>query len=153
MRLSLLSRRDSVVSHANSAYSQAGSTQHILTGMQNESTSDYGGHLNPPSAPIAGIQGSRDNISVTSGATKDLSLSVNYLPTKFSSSIVSPGARFRRGKGGDSPNLPKRGGGLEAFKSGEARMPQGRKQLRWNKFKWILFATNSLVRFSPLPLL
>ena len=57
--------------------------------------------------------------------------------------------------------VPKRGGGREAFRSGEARMPgvgdedydgviprEGGKtkpRLRWNKFKWTLFAANTLV--------
>lgn len=66
------------------------------------------------------------------------------------------------GKGIDAM-MPKRGGGVEAFRSGEARMPgtndedydgvssgwfggkgaphTGRK-LRWTKFKWILFFAN-----------
>jgi hypothetical protein len=115
--------------------------------MNNSSSGDYGGLLSPPSAPFAsGIRNSRDNMSTE--AMGDLSLSVNYLPAKFSSSILSPGgaltARKRKGKA-DEPNLPKRGGGLEAFKSNEARMPQGKQRLRWNRFKWILFGTNSLL--------
>jgi hypothetical protein len=63
--------------------------------------------------------------------------------------------------------LPKLGGGVEAFKSGEARMPgendddydgvssswfggrtggHAKPKLRWNKFKWALFVANVLVR-------
>ncbi|KDR67334.1 hypothetical protein GALMADRAFT_147136 [Galerina marginata CBS 339.88] len=119
----------------------------MLADMNNSSSSDYGGLLNPPSAPFA--RGSRDNLSVASGAASNLSLSVNYLPSKFSS--FSPvGARMRKGKGTDEPNLPKRGGGLEAFKTNEARMPQGKGRLRWNKFKWILFFTNTLMMFYSL---
>ncbi|PPQ79725.1 hypothetical protein CVT25_003292 [Psilocybe cyanescens] len=138
--------RSSVISHANSSYSRADSTRHILSDMNhNSSLSDYNtsaGLLNPPSAPFAR---SRDNVSLATGS--QLSLSVNYLPTKFSSSIVSPGGtRNRKGGKGDGPNLPKRGGGMEAFKSNEARMPQGGKgRLRWNKFKWILLVTNSFL--------
>jgi hypothetical protein len=97
---------------------------------------------------------------------------VNYLPTKFSSSLLGGGtARKRKGKKGEDdvldPVMPKRGGGVEAFKSGEARMPgegdvdydgvtdgwfgaktggSTSKKLRWNKFKWILFCANVLVR-------
>jgi hypothetical protein len=119
----------------------------MLADMNNPSVSDYGGLLSPPSAPFAGIQGSRDNLSVGSNSQTNLSLSLNYLPSKFSSSIVSAGgARFRKNAKGDDLNLPKRGGGLEAFKSGETRMPQGKRQLRWNRFKWILLATNAVVR-------
>ncbi|KAH7904108.1 hypothetical protein BJ138DRAFT_1119721 [Hygrophoropsis aurantiaca] len=102
--------------------------------------------------------------------TASLSLSVNYLPSKFSDAMLSPGARRRKGKG-DANDLgggvPKRGGGREAFKSGESRMPaegdedydgitggwfggqQGEKEggrtrprMRWNKFKWSLFVSN-----------
>lgn len=113
--------------------------------MNSPPSSDYG-LLTPPNAPFAsGIRSSRDNLSLASAATGDLSLSVNYIPTKFSSSILSGGTRKRKGKG-DEPNLPKRGGGIEAFKSNEARMPQGKQRLRWNRFKWILFGTNTLVR-------
>ncbi|KDR69037.1 hypothetical protein GALMADRAFT_933111 [Galerina marginata CBS 339.88] len=129
------SPRSSVISHANSAYSQAGSTRHILADMNNSSSSDYGGLLNPPSAPFArGPNGSSLSVASVSGAASNLSLSVNYLPSKFSS--FSPvGARQRKGKGTDEPNLPKRGGGLRAFKTNEARMPQGKGRLKWNKFK------------------
>jgi hypothetical protein len=74
--------------------------------------------------------------------------------------------------------LPKLGGGVEAFRSGESRMPgQGDedydgvtggwfggkeggstppRRLRWNKFKWTLFVANVFVGlfvFFPLPLL
>lgn len=99
----------------------------------------YAGLLSPPSAPFMNNL-SRDNISL--GSTTNLSLSVNYLPSKFS------GFRNRKGMSyGDELNLPKLGGGLPAFKANEARMPQGKGRLRWNKFKWILFVTNSLVCF------
>jgi hypothetical protein len=69
---------------------------------------------------------------------------------------------------------PKRGGGVEAFRSGEARMPgandedydgvsggwfggggktRGRR-LRWTKFKWILFVANTaLISYSFLALI
>jgi hypothetical protein len=135
-------RRDSDASYANSAYSQATSTRHILADMslKNASTvSDYAGLFIPPSAPFMNNV-SRDNLSV--GSTTNLSLSVNYIPSKFSG--------FRNRKGGkydDEPNLPKRGGGLQAFKTNEPRMPQGKGRLRWNKFKWILLATNTLLMF------
>jgi hypothetical protein len=108
----------------------------------------------------------------------NLSLSVNYLPSKFSSGIlVGKGEARRRPTTQDSVDflgMPKMGGGVDAFKSGEARMGgegdgndddhdhdgtarrwfvRGRKQdpqplkrkLRWNKFKWILFVANTMV--------
>jgi len=141
-------RRGSVISHANSTYSTTGSTRHMLADFNNPSASDYGGLLSPPSASFAGIQRSLDNLTVGSNSQTSLSLSLNYLPSKFSSNIISPGgARFRK-NARPSDNLPKRGGGLDAFKSGESRMPQGKIRLRWNKFKWILLVMNTIVRHS-----
>ena len=108
----------------------------------------------------------------------NLSLSVNYLPSKFSSGILVGGGEARRRPvthdSVDFIGVPKMGGGIDVFKSGEARMGgegdgndddddddgtartwfvRGRQQnsrprkrkLRWNKFKWILFAANTIV--------
>jgi hypothetical protein len=98
-----------------------------------------------------------------------LSLSVNYLPSKFSPGVFSSAGSTRKRKGfkGIEGIMPKRGGGVEAFKSGEARMPGendddydgvntgwfGGKnagpatgRLRWNRFKWALFVANVFVR-------
>jgi len=80
---------------------------------------------------------------------------------------VGSGARRRKGvngKKGGSPQIPKMGGGVEAFKSGQARMPadgdedydgvnlksgswipgaqSGPRKMRWNRFKWTLFVAN-----------
>lgn len=130
--------------------------------------------LNPPAAPFASASnsGSASEASLASpppgpaGApgAPPVSLSVNYLPTKFSSTLLSPvNPRKRKGKGID-PVLPKRGGGVEAFRTGEARMPgqdddddddgpvfgakggKPSRRLRWNKFKWTLFICNIFVR-------
>lgn len=99
--------------------------------------------------------------------TSSISLSVNYLPTKFSSSMLSPSnPRKRKGGKPDDLSIPKRGGGVEAFKSGEARIPgendddydgvssgwfgadhkNGRapRKLHWNRFKTTLFFANVL---------
>jgi len=155
------SRRASVISHANSAYSQAASTRHILADM---STSDLSNSHNFSSAPLAGltpgVRPPNDSSSV--------SLSVNYIPSKFSDALLSPGARKRKG-GGFGPNIPKLGGGVEAFRSGEARMPGASdedydgvqsgllgtkdhrtgRRMRWTRFKWILFFANvSLTMYS-----
>lgn len=128
--------------------------------------------LEPPSVPFALRARSESMQSLSPKPDQSLlnrsgspSLSVNYLPTKF-----SPLTNVRRrNKGGDA-GLPKRGGGREAFRAGEARMPaagdedydgvQGnffggnkeggrtKQRLRWTKFKWILFVANSFVRRS-----
>lgn len=150
------SRRTSIASHANSTFSQAGSTRHMLADM-------HSGPLDPPMAPFSGPSASQYSLrggSPVTNTSSNVSLTVNYVPSKFS----APGARKRKGE----PAIPKRGGGVEAFRSGESRMPGqndddydgvssgwfmgkegGRtppRKLRWTKFKWILFVANSLVR-------
>jgi hypothetical protein len=135
---------------------------------------DMSGPLDPPNVPFApsprmsAISLSPGNSTplLTARGDTPVSLSVNYLPSKFSTALVTPGVGRRR-KGG--PPMPKRGGGREAFKSGEARMPgdgdddydginsgwfggkaggRTKPRMRWNRFKWILFVSNILV--SPL---
>ncbi|KAK7061293.1 hypothetical protein R3P38DRAFT_2828667 [Favolaschia claudopus] len=120
--------------------------------------------LEPPHAPFTDMgslagssRGSSPMGSVIDGS--NVSLTVNYLPSKFPEMTSGPRKR-RNGKGMDSFG-PKRGGGREAFRSGEARMPghndedydgvntsewlKGRGRKRWNRFKWILFLTNTLL--------
>ncbi|KAG6906867.1 hypothetical protein DXG01_011629 [Tephrocybe rancida] len=79
---------------------------------------NHGGHV-----PIGG-GGSSTGVH-TSNCETDLSLMVNYLPSKFSHTPLLPSASLsRKAKGGKAEmNVPKRGGGVEAFRSLEARMP------------------------------
>ena len=129
-------------------------------------------HLEPPSAPFASNASVRSNSPRTDHSPLlgegSVSRSVNYLPSKFSDAVLYNGIK-NRGKG--SQLGPKRGGGREAFRSGEARMPgegdddydgvqrsffdkeggHTRPRLRWNKFKWSLFFSNLLVSISPIP--
>ncbi|CCL98841.1 uncharacterized protein FIBRA_00846 [Fibroporia radiculosa] len=88
------------------------------------------------------------------------SLSVNYLPSKFSSTLLSGGPKRRKVWRTGDASLPKHGGGREAFKSDEARMPgEGdddfdrlmvsghesgytKRRQSWNRFKWTLFVSN-----------
>jgi hypothetical protein len=89
------------------------------------------------------------------------------MPSKFSTALITPGVgRRRKGKGMDS-TVPKRGGGREAFKSGEARMPgegdndydginggwfggrdggRTKPRMRWNRFKWIFVVNHARQR-------
>jgi len=152
-----LSRRASIASNSPSAYSEATSLRHMISNTNPQ--------LEPPNRPFA------SNTSLHTGSSRTgspflrppsaLSLTINYLPTKFSDAVLYNGLK-NRGKGF---RLPKRGGGREAFRSGEARMPGegdedydgvqgglfgkegGRTQprLRWNKFKWTLCFSNLLV--------
>ncbi|KAF8877238.1 hypothetical protein CPB84DRAFT_1688832 [Gymnopilus junonius] len=125
----------------------------------------------------------------------NLSLAVNYIPSKFShphlASLVHPsysssasGPRKRRRGGKHSqddddddlgPGVPKMGGGVDAFRSGESRIggpavededeegegevdesggsskrgwfaTRGKtRKARWNGFKWVLFCANLLL--------
>jgi len=109
----------------------------MLSDIKNPSSSDHRGLLKSPSVPFVGSKN-----------PTSLSLSLNYIPTKFSSSIGS--VRFRKNAKGDDIDLPKQGGGLEAFKSGESRMPRGKMRLRWNNFKWVLFVMNTVMTFYSL---
>ncbi|KAL0957011.1 hypothetical protein HGRIS_003112 [Hohenbuehelia grisea] len=161
------SRRDSIASHANSTFSNAASTRHMLADMNTP--------LDPPTAPFAAGGSSSSTISregspfrpgSENGADSNVSLSVNYLPSKFSNALLTGGARKRKGGKGIDPSLPKMGGGVEAFRHGEARMPgendedydgvtsgwfggkeggRTKPKMRWNKFKWLLFCANLLL--------
>ncbi|KAF8878723.1 hypothetical protein BD779DRAFT_1447493, partial [Infundibulicybe gibba] len=110
--------------------------------------------------------------SPTSRKTATLSLSINYQPTKFSDTLVSSsiGLRKRTGPKQFSTQIPKPGGGVQAFKDGEPRMPtineddstgdwhgEGTPKShrpRWTKFKWILFSANTLLSiYSSIALL
>ncbi|KAJ7667524.1 hypothetical protein DFH06DRAFT_1182773 [Mycena polygramma] len=129
--------------------------------------------LDPPHAPFAepSLAGSSRGSSPVGGPQLDgsnVSLTVNYLPSKLPT--LSSGPRKRRNAKGIDAMMPKRGGGVEAFRSGESRMPgqndedydgvnfggkggKGRK-MRWNKFKWILFIANCfLITYSLLALI
>ncbi|KAL0577828.1 hypothetical protein V5O48_004156 [Marasmius crinis-equi] len=100
------------------------------------------------------------------------SLSVNYLPTKFSDAVASPTAHPRRRPGKGKGKPAKAGGGAEAFRAGEARIPlegdedydgvssgwfggktakpRSGKLMRWNRFKWVLFCTNTVLMMYSL---
>ena len=159
------SRSSSVNSHSPSIQSAANSTRYMLAGMNNNSSG-----LDPPTLPYGSRSGSYRSMSpkndtplMGGGDTKGTSLSVNYLPSKFSANILAGGMKRRKGKGDGPIPIPKTGGGREAFRANESRMPgdgdddydgvsfgQARKgRLRWNRFKWVLFIANLVV--SPFP--
>lgn len=113
------------------------------------------------SSPVPHSPGSEHKLVETDS---QLSLSRHYIPTKFSSRMMNTrrrrGGRGGKGEGG-SPHVPKMGGGTEAFRRGEARMPTAgdedydgvtlggpktAKKMSWNKFKWTLLCANAVVR-------
>jgi len=147
------SRPESSSSHAHSTFSFT-STRRLISGMsRGEHPESENGTTTLVSTSVA--ETVKDEVPV--------SLSVNYLPSKFSNTLVSPGPRRRKTIKDVSSLIPKRGGGVEAFRSGEARMPgqddedydgvsggwfggkeggHTKPKLHWNKFKWTLFIAN-----------
>ena len=91
---------------------------------------------------------------------KRMSLSVNYLPSKFPATLLSEGPKRRKLWRNNGSPLGKRGGGREAFRRNEARMPGDddedldgvefsshlKPKQRWNRFKWTLVVANFVVR-------
>ncbi|BEI86599.1 hypothetical protein CcaverHIS002_0608860 [Cutaneotrichosporon cavernicola] len=131
--------------------------------------------LVPPNLPFSEVTGgqysdggsSRDmsytDLAALRARNKDsrpasLSLSINYVPTKFSK-LHAPGDYAHR--------RAKQGGGRDAFAAGAARMGEPglvdddeglvfqvgkgglkakhKPKLRWNRFKWILFCANCVL--------
>ncbi|KAJ7082397.1 hypothetical protein B0H15DRAFT_785784 [Mycena belliarum] len=113
-------------------------------------------HLAPPSTPFK-----LSRPSSPTGSTH--SLAANYLPNKFSNSLLTRRRGFGgRDKDGVEGMLP-RGGGVEAFRSGAARMPgaadedydgvdlgRGGRKARWTRFKVILFFANVVLSLYSL---
>ncbi|KAI0292079.1 hypothetical protein B0F90DRAFT_1812019 [Multifurca ochricompacta] len=135
-------RASSIISNANSAYSAATSTRHILS-----NTNNMHSQLEPPNLPFtsnASIRSvsPRTESPLLGDQPSSHSLSVNYLPNKFSD--ANRGKGFQLG--------PKRGGGREAFRNYDGIQVglfgkeggRTRPRLRWNRFKWTLFVSNLL---------
>ncbi|ESK92608.1 tetraspanin tsp2 family [Moniliophthora roreri MCA 2997] len=99
--------------------------------------------------------------------TASISLSVDYLSFKFPEALLAPKSQRQRGKAAE----PKRGGGIESFRSGGVKMPEegdeecdgisggcfggsaatrSGKLMKWNEFKWILFIVNALLSMYSL---
>ncbi|KAJ7679402.1 hypothetical protein DFH06DRAFT_1291066 [Mycena polygramma] len=146
-------------SGAMSTISQTGSTRHILAPSA-AASADY---LEPPSAPFKG--GSSSRPASPSGSTH--SLAANYLPSKFSNSLISRrrgfGGKDGGGGAGETGIVP-RGGGVAAFRTNAARMPGAADEdydgvdlrrgaprpARWTRFKVILFVANTLLSLYSL---
>ncbi|KAK7053719.1 hypothetical protein R3P38DRAFT_2761465 [Favolaschia claudopus] len=139
-----LGRRGSSASDAQSTLSQTASTRHMLPHTP----------LEPPRAPFASLStpsSSRSNSPGPSGSS--VSLQINYVPVKFS----SPAVHQRLHGKGKAP-ITKLGGGVDAFRAGESRMPasnerdydgvdvrgKSRRKAKWNRFKWVLVCSNTV---------
>ncbi|KAJ7062787.1 hypothetical protein C8F01DRAFT_104152 [Mycena amicta] len=111
--------------------------------------------LEPPRPPFVDSSGaSSSSRSSSPGPTVDgstVSLQINYVPSKF----AAPAVRRRRGA---SRGLLTRkwGGGTDAFRAGEARIPRPNDdnydgvdkgvvgRAKWNRFKWVLVVSNTV---------
>ncbi|KAJ7740569.1 hypothetical protein B0H16DRAFT_1664462 [Mycena metata] len=111
--------------------------------------------LQPPRPAFltADANSSNSDLSRSSSPDSAVSLQINYLPSKFSEPAVRQRFGSKVGKGG----RVKYGGGVDAFRAGEARMPRAHDQeydgvdvgaglrtgkTKWNRFKWILVCSN-----------
>ncbi|KAL7420029.1 hypothetical protein Q5752_004994 [Cryptotrichosporon argae] len=127
----------------------------------------YDDELLPPTVPFGGPGGSNSSSRRSSfssltdlknaAGARPASLSVNYVPAKFTK-LHTPG---------DYAHRRKQGGGRDAFAANAQRMGQPgtvdddeglvfqlgkgglkakhKPKLRWNRFKWILFVANTLL--------
>lgn len=140
------------------------------------SSSSHHGDSTSAATSTTNLFNSFRHVSPSTQSLDNSSLTVNYLPRKFSSTILNPANPRRRKntKPGAPATFPKRGGGVEAFRSGESRIPdpsvngddayygvydrspgvktevfgtgeRRAKKSKWNKFKWILFVSNLLL--------
>uniref|UniRef100_A0A0W0FGN1 C-14 sterol reductase n=1 Tax=Moniliophthora roreri TaxID=221103 RepID=A0A0W0FGN1_MONRR len=117
--------------------------------------------LEPPNfgrfSSLGGAASSQSSVHAPS-----VSLSVNYVPSKFSDALLLLTSIRGRARSNTALKGPKRGG-ADAFGSGESTMPvegdedyddvasgwfggKDAKPMRRNKFKWTLFATNTVTR-------
>ncbi|KAK4685974.1 hypothetical protein P7C73_g4160, partial [Tremellales sp. Uapishka_1] len=134
---------------------------------------NYDEDLAPPIIPFggnsygadgSGLSSRRSSFSVTSqdgdkkgGSARPPSLSINYLPTKFTK-LHAPGdyAHRRAKMGGGRDAFAKNAGRMGmmgtvdddegvVFQLGKGGLKQKRPKLRWNRFKWVLFVANTIL--------
>ncbi|KAJ7165656.1 tetraspanin Tsp2 family [Mycena crocata] len=119
--------------------------------------------LEPPRAPFTS-DGASSSRSSSPGPTVDGStdsLQLNYAPSKFSSPAIRQ--RFGSKVGKRPAPAPIRGGGVDAFRAGESRMPGSNDQnydgvdigaktgkAKWNRFKWVLVFSNTVYTIASL---
>lgn len=135
----------------------------------------YRDDLTPPVPPYAPVQMGESGLSSRRSSFSSMdkggvpmknrpsSLSINYVPAKFSK-LHEPGQWAHR--------RAKQGGGRDAFAQNAQRMgdmgtvdddegivfqlgkgglrSKTKPKLRWNRFKWFLFLANTVVSVSPL---
>ncbi|KAK7043313.1 Tetraspanin family-domain-containing protein [Favolaschia claudopus] len=143
------SRRSSLVSRDGrmSTISQTPSTRPLVNAPGTPMSSTF--NLLPPST--AGLSPGND----FNDAASAHSLTLNYIPSKFSSTMLSRRRNHESSAPGEHGMVP-RGGGVNAFRANASRIPgahdededhtlgRNNRKLRWTRFKTILFLTNTL---------
>ncbi|WWC86874.1 uncharacterized protein L201_001753 [Kwoniella dendrophila CBS 6074] len=102
---------------------------------------------------------------VKEGKNRQSSLSLNYVPAKFTK-LHSPGDRLNHNVNFEKQQKAKQGGGRDAFAANAQRMgmlgtvdddegvvfqigkgglKKKKPKLRWNRFKWVLFVANTIL--------
>ncbi|CCO26999.1 tetraspanin Tsp2 family [Rhizoctonia solani AG-1 IB] len=115
-----------------------------------------GNDLAPPSAPFAKRQSMVSTGSASPSASQknfrdSASLSINYVPAKFSRPH-SPGIHNRKGGKVAEPKRDRDDEDYEGvqFGGGPGWSSNKKPRLRWNRFKWILFILNILLTIYTL---
>ncbi|KAJ3986716.1 hypothetical protein F5890DRAFT_937472 [Lentinula detonsa] len=101
-----------------------------------------GDSLDQPKQPFASTSALLSWPPSSLGDASNSALSVNYIPSKFSTALLSPKRprrrRRRTGVGDFSGFQP------SEDQDGHTKGHKDSRNLRWNKYKWILFLTNLL---------
>lgn len=110
--------------------------------------------LDQPKLPFASTNALLSWPPLPSDDASNSALSINYVPSKFSTALLSserPRRRKRRNDAGDF--LSSRGGIEISDDDGFTKGHKDSRNLRWNKFKWILFLANLLFTLYSLAIL
>ncbi|KAF8828745.1 hypothetical protein HHX47_DHR3000246 [Lentinula edodes] len=124
--------------------SEAHSTQHMLTNS-----------LDQPKPPFASTNALLSWPPLPSNDASNSTLSINFVPSKFSTALLSSERPRRRKRRNDAGDFLTSGGGIEISddEDGFSKGHKDSRNLRWNKFKWILFLANLLFTLYSLAIL
>ncbi|KAJ3855095.1 hypothetical protein EV368DRAFT_35402 [Lentinula lateritia] len=111
--------------------------------------------LNQPKTPFASTNALLSWPPLPSDDASSSALSITYVPSKFSTALLSSERPQRKKRRNNASNFLSLRGGIE-ISDDEDGFTKGHKysrNLRWNKFKWILFLANLLFTFYSLAIL
>jgi len=112
--------------------------------------------------PNSGLSSRRSSVdSGKDGKERPASLSINYVPSKFTK-LHAPGdyahRRAKTGGGRDAFGRDAQRMGMMGtvdddegvvFQLGKGGLKKKKPKLRWNRFKWVLFVANTVVSMRP----